>query len=86
MARRSQPTMFPTRAQDLGIKPKVLLARTKTSLAYQREALTQLALPYADVDNSVEGALQDLLAAFDAFEAHVIGTAEWLNEEAGSGT
>lgn len=84
MPSRTQPTMFPTRAQDLGIKPKVLLARTKKSLAFHREALTKLALPYADIDNSVEGALQDLLAAFDSFEAHVISTAAWLNEEMGT--
>lgn len=82
MARPSTPSLFPTRAQSLGIKPKVMLARTKKSLAHHREALTRLALPYADIDNSVESALQDLLAAFDEFEAHVIGTAEWLNEDA----
>lgn len=81
---RTQPTMFPTRAQDLGIKPKVLPARTRKSLAFHREALTKLALPYADIDNSVEGALQDLLTAFDSLEDHVTSTAEWLNEEMGS--
>ena len=81
---RSTRSMFPTRAQSLGIKPKVMLARTKKSLAHHREALTRLALPYADIDNSMEGALQELLAAFDAFEARVIGTANWLTEEPGT--
>lgn len=79
------PGMFPTRAQSLGVKPKVLLARIKKSLAYHREQLTKLALPFADIDNSVEGQLQELLAAFDHFQPHVIATAEWLNEEIGSG-
>lgn len=78
------PGMFPTRAQALGVKPKVLLARTKKSLAHHREALTKLALPFADIDNSVCGALAELIAAFDAFQAHVIETAEWLNDEMGS--
>jgi len=42
-------------------------------------------MPFADIDNSVEGQLQELLAAFDDFQTHVISTAEWLNEEIGSG-
>lgn len=74
------PTMFPSRADVTGVKPKVLLARTKKSLIFHREALSKLALPYADVDNSVAGALDDLLAAFDTFSSHVIATAEWLAE------
>lgn len=82
MARRSQRTMFPTRAQDLGIKPKVLIARTRKALRFHRTGMTSLALPYADIDNSIEGALQELLAAFEAFEAHVVATAEWLDQEA----
>lgn len=79
------PNLFPTRAQALGVKPKVLLARTRKSLAYHREQLSKLAMPFAEVDNSVEGKLQELLAAFDDFQRHLISTAEWLNEEIGSG-
>ncbi len=84
MTRSLQPTMFPTRAQDLGIKPKVLLARARKALRFHRTGLTALALPYADVDNSVASALEQLLAAFDAFEAHVVATAAWLCEETGT--
>lgn len=80
----ASPTMFPTRAENVGVKPKVLLARTKKSLTFHKDGLTKLALPYADVDLSVEGAFQDLLAAFDTFEAHVVATAEWLNQEPGT--
>lgn len=77
-------TMFPSRAQNLGIKPKVLAARTMKSIALQRERLTQLALPYAEVDNSVESSLQDLLAAFDTFAAHIKDTTQWLEQQPGS--
>jgi hypothetical protein len=74
--------MFPTRAQQIGVKPKVLAARTLKALAHHRQRLTTLALPYADIDNSVEGALDDLLAAFDEFAGRINETIEWLNEPA----
>jgi|GEM_PF-6514352 len=76
--------LFPSRAQDLNVKPKVLLARTKKSLNHYRAKLEQLALPYIDVDNSVQWALDELMEHFDDFEKHVIGTAEWLNEQIGT--
>lgn len=76
--------MFPTRAEQLHIKPKVLAARTRKALEHHRQRLTTLALPYADIDNSVEGALDDLLAAFDDFAARINDTVEWLNETADS--
>ena len=76
--------LFPSRAQDLNVKPKVLLARTKKSLAHHRQALEKIALPYIDVDNSVQWALDELMEHFDDFEKHVIGTAEWLNEQIGT--
>lgn len=75
------PSLFPTRAQAIGIKPKILLARTRKALAHHRYALAKLAEPYRDVDNSVEGALLELLAAFDIFQGYLITTAEWLNKE-----
>lgn len=78
------PDMFPTRAQNLGVKPKVLLARTQKSLAHYRASLSQFAAPYIDIDNSVQGALDDLLAAFDDFEHHVRDTVAWLNDQPGS--
>ena len=74
------PSMFPTRAQRIGIKPKVLLARTHKALAHHRHALSLLAQPNMDVDNSVEGALQELLFSFDTFANHVVATGEWLND------
>ena len=43
--------LFPSRAQSLGVKPKVLLARTQKSLSHYRAALTEFAAPYVDIDN-----------------------------------
>jgi len=76
--------LFPSRAQALGVKPKVLLARTQQALAHHRERLSELARPFAEIDNSVDGALDDLLSAFDDFAAHVTQTAHWLNEQIGT--
>lgn len=47
--------LFPSRAQNLGIKPKVLLARTQKSLNHYRAGITEFAAPYVDIDNSVQG-------------------------------
>ena len=80
MPHRHQPHMFPTRAEQIGVKPKVLRARTLKSLAYHRSGLERLAMPYTDIDNSLESALQDLLQAFDIFQTRVIETADWLND------
>jgi hypothetical protein len=77
-------SMFETRAQALHIKPKVLAARTRKSLASCREQMMRLAAPWADIDNSVEGALQELLGAFDDFSKQIDETVDWLNQEVGS--
>lgn len=76
--------MFETRAQAIGVKPKVLAARTFKNIAFIRERLMKLTAPWADVDNSVENALQDLLGQFDAFEQTIRDSVEWLNGEAGT--
>lgn len=76
--------LFPSRAQSLDVKPRVLLARTQNSLSHYRTALTEFAAPYVDIDNSVQGALDDLMAAFDAFDRHVRETVTWLNEQPGT--
>lgn len=76
--------LFPSRAQSLGVKPKVLLARTQKSLSHYRAALTEFAAPYVDIHNSVQGALDDLMAAFDDFERHVRETVNWLNQQPGT--
>ncbi len=56
------PPLFQTRAQAMGIKPKILAARTAKNISFVRERLMKLAEPWADIDNGIEGALSDLLA------------------------
>ena len=74
------PSMSPPRAQKTDKKPKVLLPPTHKAPAHHRHALSLLAQPNMDVDNSVEGALQELLFSFDTFANHVVATGEWLND------
>ncbi|MBO3274163.1 hypothetical protein [Pseudomonas schmalbachii] len=74
--------MIESRAQAIGVKPKVLAARTKRSLKSIRTAMEKLAEPWTDIDGSVETAQDELLAALDRFEEHINGTVEWLTEAA----
>jgi hypothetical protein len=60
--------LFETRAQRLGIKPRVLAARTQKLLAVCRAQIERLAGPWGDIDNSVDRAASDLLEAFDMFK------------------
>jgi hypothetical protein len=76
----AQSTMFETRAQALGIKPKVLANQTRRTLASVRKQLTPLARPWIDIDNSIDGALDDLLRAFDKFEQSINDSIEYLNQ------
>ena len=76
--------MFESRAQTLlpsGVTPRVLRGRTMKSVASIKERIDLLALPYAEVDNSVEAAKQHLMAAFEEFERHIIATQKYLEEE-----
>ena len=63
-----------------GVTPKVLRGRTMKSLTSIRERIDALSLPYTDVDNSIEGAKQILMAAFDDFERRVQETQKYLEE------
>lgn len=73
-----------TRAKQLNIKPEVMGKRVKKVIAKQRDILARAAAPYAEIDGSVETALGDLLAAFDAFTTTMDETTEWLNMEVGT--
>ena len=77
--------MFESRAQTIlptGTTPKVLRARTAKAVAEIRKRIEQLSAPYAEVDNSVEGAVQTIMAAFDKFEDHIRDTQKFLEEAA----
>ena len=76
--------LFQSRADAIGIKPKVLAARTRRSLASAKAILEKLALPWADIDNTVESNLAQLLNEFDTFEASLEDTIKWLLDPEGS--
>lgn len=75
----------PSRADLIMAKnttPKRLAAQTKRSLNSARATLERLAVPWAEIDNSVEFEMEVLLAAFEAFEQHIDTSVEWLLEPA----
>lgn len=77
--------LFPRRRDVIlpqGRTPARLAAQTKRSLDNIREQLGKLALPWDEIDNSVDGQLQELLSAFDKFERHVQDSVKWLEEAA----
>ena len=80
----SDAELFQSRARALGVSPRSLAARTRRSLKSAREIIAKLALPYADIDNSVEGAQRELMAEFDHFEKTIGETVGWLEEPIGS--
>lgn len=77
-------TLFQSRAQAIGIKPKVLAGRTRRSLASAKAILEKLALPWADIDNTVEFNLASVLDEFDKFEASLDDSIKWLLDPEGS--
>ena len=62
--------------------PTRLAAQTRRSLNSARATLERLAVPWAEIDNSVEVSLATLLDAFEDFERDLKGSVEWLLEEA----
>lgn len=79
-----RPRRF-TRADHImagNMTPKRLAAQTRRSLNSARATIERLAIPWADIDNSVEVELRDLLEAFDKFEKGVKESVDWLLEEA----
>lgn len=75
--------MFESRAQLIlpkGITPKKLKAQTTRSVAAIKKRIEQLSAPYAEIDNSVEGAMHELMAAFEEFEHRINDTQRYLEE------
>ena len=77
-----QRQMMRTRAELIGVKPKVLAARTKRRLKSIRARIEGLGAAFDEVDNSVTFEAQALLGAFDEFEKTVNQSVDWLNEAA----
>lgn len=76
------PKLIETRAEAIGVKPKVLAARTKRSLKGIRERISQLAVPWEEINDGLRLEVEELLAHFDEFERSIDETVEWLNEAA----
>lgn len=75
-----QRPLIQSREQALGVSAKRLAARTNRSLGSIREQIKNLFLPWGEIDESVNGAVDELLFAFDKFEKHIQGSVEWLQE------
>ncbi len=69
------------RAMAGPMTPKKLAAVTRRSLNSARATLERLAIPWQDIDNSIQGSLDTLLDAFDQFEREILAAVEWLEEE-----
>lgn len=76
------PRLIETRAEAIGVKPKVLAARTKRSLKNIREKITALSAPWEEINDGLRLEVQELLDHLDEFERSVDETVEWLNEAA----
>jgi hypothetical protein len=76
--------LFQSRAKALGISPKTLASRTRRSLKAARIILEKLAMPWDEIDNSVESNLAPLLDEFDRFEKSIDESVKWLLDPIGS--
>lgn len=76
-----QGTLTRRRCDAIGVKPKVLAARTRRSLRGLRERIDALAAPWMDIDDNIRLEVDELLAQFDEFERSIEETVKWLHEE-----
>lgn len=79
-ARRGQRPLLQSREQAIGVSARRLAARTKKSLGSLRRQISDLFLPWQEIDESVNGAVDELLLAFDKFEKHINDSVQWLKE------
>lgn len=82
LARRSKLAER-TRAELIGCKPKVLQARVKKRLASIRAQVAGLGVAFEDIDQSIVGEAEDMLARFDDFAAAVQHSVDWLEQPEG---
>jgi len=79
--------LIPTRGETLlpkGTTPKTLAARSRKAIAEIEKRIDELAMPYEDIDNTVEGARQELAAAFDKFKRQIMATQNYLEQSEGT--
>jgi hypothetical protein len=80
MAGSDQDKMLRTRAELVGVKPKVLAARIKRRLKTIRSQIEGIGAAFEDIDQMVVNDGDDLLAYFDEYEKTVNESVKWLNE------
>lgn len=76
-------SLLPTRAEmacAAGITPARLRARSMTAIAEIEKRIDALAAPYEDIDNSLQGARDELAAAFEEFKIRILDTQRYLEE------
>ena len=75
-----QTKMLATRAELIGVKPKVLASRIKRRLKTIRSQIEGIGGAFEDVDQTVLEGGRDLIEALDEYERTVNESVEWLNE------
>jgi hypothetical protein len=80
MTNLDQTKMLETRAELIGIKPKVLAARIKRRLKSIRSQVEGIGAAFEDIDNVVVEGGRDLIEALDEYEKTVNESVSWLNE------
>lgn len=78
MERRTIPPR--TRAMDWGVNPRAMQNRTRKALVGIRTRLEKIAEPWMPVDYAMEGAMDRLMEAVNAFEAEIAETVRVLEE------
>lgn len=80
MKASDQTKMLTTRAELIGIKPKVLAARVKRRLKSIRSQVEGIGAAFEDIDMTVVEGGRDLIEALDEYEKTVNESVLWLNE------
>lgn len=84
MSMQSQRKMLETRAELIGVKPKVLAARVKKRLENIKAQIDGIGAAFEDIDNSIVTEGRELLFHFETYENRVNEAVNWLNESAGA--
>lgn len=73
--------MVETRAQGLGVKPKVIIRQTKRLIDVAQKKLEQANALWCDVYGGIEGDIDDLISQLDRLRGETMDeAAEYLNE------
>ena len=76
-----QSALIKSRAEQIlptSTSPKKLAAQTKKNLAFIRQKISELSIPWQDIDNSIAGSEATLMDAFDVFERDINEAVKYL--------